>query len=221
MCEEIAEPTPAFEPETSGSYAEPEEAISEPTHEEPLQSSINELCDDYVPEREGFEIGELISSAWQLTSGTKGSFWLGIVIMYLVLIALGMVAGLFGTGATEGEMSIGEVVIECVISAVSSLFTAGLIMMGINRARYEEVHWRDVTSGFSRALQIVIAALLQTVLITIGFILLIVPGIYLMVGYALTMGLIIDKDLSAWEAMEMSRKTIHRVWWKFFGSSLK
>ena len=215
-CEDRDEPAPSFKPEIDESYTEPEEPGLEPVEQEAPQSAVDEQQERRDTGGAGFGIGELLSSAWQLTKGVKLIFWIAIILMYLVLLPFELVSEFIWGGGVEGEVSIGEVILDCVSSALWSIFTAGLIMMGINRARYEEVQWRDVTSGFSRALQIVIAALLQTVLITIGIFLLIVPGIYLMVGYSLTFGLIVDKNLSAWEAMEVSRKAIHGVWWKFF-----
>jgi uncharacterized membrane protein len=46
---------------------------------------------------------------------------------------------------------------------------------------------------------------------------LILPGIYLTVGYAMTVPLIVDRKMSPWQAMEASRKAIHGEWWKIFG----
>jgi uncharacterized membrane protein len=51
----------------------------------------------------------------------------------------------------------------------------------------------------------------------LGFALLIIPGIYLSIGYMMTYPLIMDKDLSPWEAMEASRKAIHHHWFQIFG----
>jgi len=51
------------------------------------------------------------------------------------------------------------------------------------------------------------------ILLTIGFCLFILPGIYLSVGYMLTLPLIMEKGLSPWQAMEASRKAIHKRWW--------
>ena len=58
----------------------------------------------------------------------------------------------------------------------------------------------------------------QIILIGIGLLLLVLPGIYLIVGYGLTLPLILDRKMSAWEAMETSRKAIHKVWWKVAGA---
>ncbi|MGE0450418.1 MAG: GYF domain-containing protein [Vicinamibacterales bacterium] len=64
---------------------------------------------------------------------------------------------------------------------------------------------------------ILLAGAAQIALTGLGLLLLIVPGIYLLVGYAFVLPLIVDKRLSAWEALELSRRTVHHHWWSVFG----
>lgn len=46
--------------------------------------------------------------------------------------------------------------------------------------------------------------------------LLIIPGIYLAIGYMLTTFLIIDHRMEFWQAMETSRKIVTKNWFAFF-----
>jgi len=41
--------------------------------------------------------------------------------------------------------------------------------------------------------------------------------IYLAIAYIYTLSLIADKNLTVWQAMELSRKTVTKQWFKFFG----
>jgi len=74
-----------------------------------------------------------------------------------------------------------------------------------------------IFSGFGRLGQVFVASLLMSLLIVFGFLLLILPGIYLTIGYSLTLPLILDKGLGPWAAMEASRRVIHQKWWQVFG----
>jgi hypothetical protein len=47
--------------------------------------------------------------------------------------------------------------------------------------------------------------------------LLVPAGVYLAVGYALVVPLIIDRRLPVWRALETSRKTVNPYWFRFFG----
>ncbi|HEY5080258.1 MAG TPA: hypothetical protein VII43_10435, partial [Opitutaceae bacterium] len=64
---------------------------------------------------------------------------------------------------------------------------------------------------------IVIASILIHVFLTVGFICLVLPGVYLLVAYTFTYILAIDKGLGFWEAMEASRRTITKKWWSVLG----
>lgn len=168
-----------------------------------------------------FSIGEAIRKAWAETKGAKGSIWAGSAIMYLVLLVL--VAGgtfLLPTNYEQLPGAVGimaTVIFQVLIDVLAVLFTAGLLYIGIRKVAGDPISWRMIGRGFSCAGKIILATILQTILVTIGFLLLILPGIYLTVGYVMTIPLIVDKDMTPWQAMETSRKAIHRVWWKIFG----
>lgn len=59
--------------------------------------------------------------------------------------------------------------------------------------------------------------MLVTVLVYLGTLLLILPGIYLGVAYLLAMALVVERGLSPWQAMEASRQAIGQHWFKVFG----
>ena len=62
--------------------------------------------------------------------------------------------------------------------------------------------------------------LLMYLMILIGFVLLIIPGIYLMIAYFMAMPLVVEKGLSPWQALEVSRKTITHRWFSVFFFSI-
>jgi uncharacterized membrane protein len=143
--------------------------------------------------------------------------------MYLALIIL------FACGAfllpSEGNHSVGiskvgmlgNVLFQMVTNAVSVIFSAGLIYIGIRKVAGKSINWKMVFEGFSVAGKLIVATILQALLVGIGFLLLILPGIYLAIGYTMTVPLIVDRKMSPWQAMEESRKAIHGEWWKIFG----
>jgi len=55
------------------------------------------------------------------------------------------------------------------------------------------------------------------VLTMLGFVCLILPGVYLFVAWFFALPLVIDKRLEFWPAMRLSRKVISKHWWKFLG----
>lgn len=165
-----------------------------------------------------FTIGEALKEAWKKIKGAKGTIWAGTAIMYLVILVV--VAGgavLLPTSdadVTEVGTLIASGIFQAVTDALSVLFTGGLVFMAIRKAGGNPIHWKMIFRGFQLPGKIVVATILQTILVLIGFLLLVLPGIYLMVGYAMTIPLIVDREMSPWQAMETSRKTVHKIWWK-------
>jgi uncharacterized membrane protein len=78
----------------------------------------------------------------------------------------------------------------------------------------EPLKLSDFFQGFSNFAQLAIANLLSGLLIFIGcFIsLILIPGIYLIVGYIFIVPLMLDRKLKFWPAMETSRLIIAKQW---------
>lgn len=60
------------------------------------------------------------------------------------------------------------------------------------------------------------AAPLTVVGIIVGSIVILIPMIYLSVGWIFALVLIIDRQMEFWPAMELSRKTVGKHWWSVF-----
>ena len=57
----------------------------------------------------------------------------------------------------------------------------------------------------------------MVLMVGIGTVLLVIPGIYLMIGYSYAMILMLDKDMGLWKALETSRKAVTKHWFKVLG----
>jgi hypothetical protein len=168
-----------------------------------------------------FTVGGLIKEAWQKTKGAKASIWGAVLFLFLIVFGV----SLGGMAAFQGfykgaDPTIGICVngsLQLITSWLSMLMTGGIMLIGVRHVLERRVSWKMVFAGFSKALSITVAVVLQTILIIIGFILLVIPGIYLLVGYTLILPLILEKGMGPWEALEASRKAIHKKWWTVFG----
>jgi len=172
-----------------------------------------------------FTVGDTLKEAWQKTKGAKGAIWGAVFAMYLIIFGISL-AGFYGTQSMmESDPTTAMGVnggVQLVTSWLSMLMTGGLMLIGVRRALEQRVSWKMVFAAFSgkKILSMSIATVLQLLLICLGFLLLILPGIYLTVGYALALPLILDKGLGPWEALGTSRKAIHKKWWTVLGMYL-
>lgn len=172
------------------------------------------------PLNPNWEIGAVLSEAWALSNGFKATFWGGFLIYMGVAIAVGIVMGLLtvGVAVVSSEATMVVTVLGQVIQLiVTAPLMAGLFMLGIKRAAGQPVNAFMLFNYFPKTLPLFLTYLLMVVLVVIGFVLLVIPGIYLTFAYALALPLLVDKNLGIWESLETSRKGITRCWFRFFG----
>jgi predicted Ser/Thr protein kinase len=96
--------------------------------------------------------------------------------------------------------------------------SGGFWLYYLNRIRGRTATLETAFSGFKVAfLQLVLVGVITGVLKFLGFLFLIIPGIYLLVVWMFAVPLVADRGLEFWPAMGLSYKVISRHWWKFFG----
>lgn len=159
-----------------------------------------------------FKIREALSEAWNNLKGYKRKIWLGLLI-YMAVIFVAQLATSFLFASSPVLLILSQQLIQLLIGM--PLF-AGLYIMSIKRSVDVPVEVGDVFSCFNKTLKIVGTSIFMYVLIFIGFLLLVLPGIYLMVAYMMAIPLVAEKDIGIWEALELSRKAITKRWFKFF-----
>jgi hypothetical protein len=244
---ELMEESPLFDPVDSPSLekeiendlketapiGEPEEVVGTSQNQDEgetldaqgLSAGGSGLTDDATNESDNkFYIGDVIREAWAKIKGAKGAIWAGSAIMYLVILII-VAGGAFLLPSLDSDLTnvtglVSNILLQAVTNIFSALFTAGLLLMGVKKVAGDQISWKMIFKGFSCAGKIIVATILQFILVSIGFLLLVLPGIYLTVGYAMTLPLIVDKNLSPWQAMEMSRKAVHKIWWKVAGLAI-
>jgi len=176
-----------------------------------------------------FSIAAVLSEAWDKTSGSKWVIILSFIFYFIVafglIMVLGAVAASFmvaGDVATvPGEMSTDMLLIQVFIQLGMNLIilpmVMGLLMIGIRRSVDAPISAIMVFKQFSKMIPLFLTMLLMYVMIFIGFLLLVLPGIYLSVAYYMAIPLVAEKGMSPWQALETSRKAITHRWFSVFG----
>ncbi|HLH57352.1 MAG TPA: GYF domain-containing protein [Verrucomicrobiae bacterium] len=172
------------------------------------------------------DIGSCIARAWDLV---RQNFWPVVGVSLLIMIitaAINQVVSLasgpaFRTIILEHRVSPGIISVIVATSLLSSpiytLLTAGLFKYYLKLIRAEGPTLGDAFAGFSPlAGQLVLLGLVNGLLASLGYILCIIPGIYLTVSWVFSLPLVIDRKLPFWDAMELSRKVVSRHWFITF-----
>jgi uncharacterized membrane protein len=92
----------------------------------------------------------------------------------------------------------------------------GIMILGIKRSVDAPIKAGFIFGYYSKMIPLLLTMILMYIMIIIGFLLLILPGIYLSVAYYMALPLVAEKDMSPWQALETSRKAITRRWFSVF-----
>lgn len=164
----------------------------------------------------GIQLGAALGTGWHLVAGCKWAYLGAALLVLLAYIVLAIIVALFA-GTLGKENLILALVSGALNLVVAAVTTAGWLVMGINRARGADLNPAMVFAQRARWWKLALAMLLCGILIAIGCVLLIIPGLYLMVGYMFALPLIAERNMGVWEAMEASRRAVTKHWFVYFG----
>ena len=99
---------------------------------------------------------------------------------------------------------------------ISMPLVAGFYLSAHYLESGKTLHFEDMFDGFKHFAGLFLFAIVSAFFIILGLIALIIPGIYLLVGYIFTPFFIVFEKMDFWEAMERSRKLVHKEWLSFF-----
>ena len=148
---------------------------------------------------EGFSATDAIGWGWRKFTENVGPILLGVLIVFVVTVVANILAGIAsgGGGSPFGpdamEFSVAGFLANIVATAVSVVLSAVFA-----RAALDVVDGRpfDFMGAFGRLnfVNVLIAALLVSVIVTIGFILLIIPGLVALFLTYFTTLFVVDDD---------------------------
>jgi hypothetical protein len=100
---------------------------------------------------------------------------------------------------------------------INNLLMSGIYLLYLARIRGRRASLQNIVSIVAASsVAVVGAGLAQAALTVVGLVLFILPGIYLAVGYTFVLPLVIDRQMRVWDAMELSRTTVHHQWFQTF-----
>ena len=163
-----------------------------------------------------WSIGEVLRTASEKQVGFKFNYIVALLIYFAISFAIVLVQE--ATVGTTGDLAAS--LFGIIINLIMIPLGLGLGLMGIRRAAGRDTPVSTLWEPYNQAIPLIVMAVLMTILIVIGFFLLVLPGIYLSIAYSFAPYLIIEKKMGVWEALETSRKAITEYWWRYFGLML-
>ncbi|MBC8184017.1 hypothetical protein H8E88_23230 [candidate division KSB1 bacterium] len=133
-------------------------------------------------------LGKWINESWDFVMAN----FTELMIISLIYVIIVLVAS-------------STVVIKFILSGPLSV---GIFYVIFNKMRGQSINIGDISKGFNFFVAAVLADILITVFVSIGFFFLIIPGIVISALYMFAFPLILEKNMDFWEAMETSRKVV-------------
>ena len=172
------------------------------------------------PINSAWTIGSVLSESWRKVAGFKATYAIAMIIYVAIAIAVELLLGLlFGWDYAESGNG-GAIILEIVTSIAMIPLGVGLGVISIRRAAGKPVSPTVIFEPYQHALPLIFMMVMMFLLIIAGYILFILPGIYLSIAYSFAPYLITEKNMGAWQALEASRKAITKFWWRYFGLML-
>lgn len=171
-----------------------------------------------IPEYD-FDIIEIIKEGFRRIEGVKGIFLATFVVYVVITIVVQIILSIFfPSPPPPAEPNIVNQQIVTILSyPVVMPIVTGIMMLAIDYSRGEGIEFKSIFNYFHLTGKLALAGILIYIMTIIGFVLLILPGIYLSIAYIFTLPLIVDKGMNVWDAMELSRKAVTKHWFKVFG----
>lgn len=171
-----------------------------------------------------FSIGAVLSEAWAKTNGSKWTFQVAFAIYVGVLILVfgtfGVLGMMLGVGTDTASMMVSlamQLISQIAYMAIATPIYTGIMILGLRRAAGASISASHILNHFDKVLPLLIVGLLTGIFTIIGYLLFILPGIYLAVSYLFAPMLVMEKGLSPGVAMSTSRKAIGKKWFAMFG----
>jgi hypothetical protein len=153
-------------------------------------------------------VGEVLSIAWDRFK----QFWPVVVFSYVLSLVIGQIVGgvqqvLIATGAIEPGSSSGisvQIAFFVVGQMVAAYFQVGLTRIHLEAARGQSPSFGLLFSGGDRFLALFAFTLLYGLIVGVGILLLIVPGIFFALAFAPAQFYVVDQRMGPIAAMQAS-----------------
>lgn len=146
-----------------------------------------------VPESNRFSTGEALSYGWKKLQENVGP----LLTAALAILAVNVIFWLLGSGFLGG-------LFKLIGWFVSILISMGVIRIALKIVDGKPVETADLFQRADQALPYFIASVIVGIMVGIGFIFLIVPGIYLAITFGFFGYNIVDKEHGIVESIEQS-----------------
>lgn len=162
-----------------------------------------------------FDTKSLFIRANNLVKDNFSSLFQASLVLFITLVLLGAIAQQFITVYEDGTYSFEhESIIEITAIVVLAPLITGLYMMGVSHARGHKTSVFSLFHYIPALLILALTHLVNNIIVQLGLVLLIVPGVYLWMATSFSLMLVADKSLTPIRAIILSCRVFNAYWSK-------
>ena len=158
-----------------------------------------------VPDSHRFSIGEALSWGWSKLQENVGP----LAVAFLAIVVVNLIFSFLGRGALGWFFNL-------IGWFVSLLISMGVIRIALKITDGRPVETADLFQRADLAIPYFIASVIVGVMVAIGFVFLIIPGIYLAITFGFFGYNIVDKEHGIMESIEQSAAITRAQKWDLF-----
>lgn len=162
-----------------------------------------------VVESKSFSKKELIKKGWERTK-EHARLLLKILLVFILLSLVSSIVNVTMEGSAIALL------VNIASTIIQTVFEIGFITIGLEIVDGKKPGFKDLYSHYPLFLPFFLTSLIFWIMVLVGLILLIVPGIYLAVKYQFTSFVVVDKKLSYWTAIKKAGELTQGRWMKIF-----
>ncbi len=156
---------------------------------------------------------QLISQSWQVFKKNWQAYYKAFGVMFLVQLISNFVVSYASSNMSS---SLVVAIVQISASVLNMIMAMGLIQIVLKIVRGQEFELSELFEQTGKFWRYLGAGLLVALIVGVGLILLVIPGIIWMLKYSFVPYLIIDQDLSVTEALKASAKMTQGFKWQLF-----
>lgn len=180
----------------------------DPDRDQVLQNSLN---GEYK-----FDIQALFKDGWALTQSSK---WviiqMAVVTLVLAMLIVVLIFQVMGIQTMEDLSDRTQLSINMVVTGLMAPLVASLMMAAMKHSLGVKSQVSDITKQLPKTLPLAFTSLLVALLVNMGLLLFIIPGLYLSIAAGFAILLVADKNLAPVQSILLSIKVVNVYWLDF------
>ena len=167
-----------------------------------------------------FGVGDLLVQAWRMICREYKSILMIVLCVNLpvnILLAVNSNELL----VKENELQFLGILIQILLSLITMLATLSIVVITDRAVEGQSLSWTDaILLAFSKWAKALGTGILAGLIVALGFLIFIIPGVIFAVYYMFTSYVVVLRNESGIEALSYSKSLVQGQWWRMFGIGL-